>query len=58
MGKLYPLQPKRIGYNIALTEKYLVENKLFNRLNTGGINRAEMADFLIKQAEKQTELKK
>ena len=36
-----------------LTEKYRIENKLFK-----GINRADVADFLIKQAEKQTELKK
>ena len=41
-----------------LTEKYRVENKLFKGINIGGINRADVADFLIKQAEKQTELKK
>jgi putative NADH-flavin reductase len=41
-----------------LTEKYRVENKLFQGINIGGINRADVADFLIKQAEKQTELKK
>jgi putative NADH-flavin reductase len=41
-----------------LTEKYRVENNLFNGINIGGINRADVADFLIKQAEKQTELKK
>ncbi len=40
------------------TEKYRVENKLFKGINRGGINRADVADFLIKQAEKQTELKK
>jgi uncharacterized protein YbjT (DUF2867 family) len=40
-----------------LTEKYRVENSLFNGINIGGINRADVADFLIKQAEKQTELK-
>ena len=39
-----------------LTEKYRVENSLFNGINIGGINRADVADFLIKQAEKQTEL--
>jgi len=27
-------------------------------IDIGGINRADVADFLIKQAEKQTELKK
>ncbi len=42
----------------ALTEKYRVENKLYKGINIGGINRADVADFLIKQAENQTELKK
>jgi putative NADH-flavin reductase len=41
-----------------LTEKYRIENKLYKGINIGGINRADVADFLIKQAEKQTELKK
>jgi putative NADH-flavin reductase len=41
-----------------LTEKYRIENKLVKGINIGGINRADVADFLIKQAEKQTELKK
>ncbi|NDA60566.1 MAG: NAD(P)-dependent oxidoreductase [Chitinophagia bacterium] len=41
-----------------LTEKYRVENTLFKGINIGAINRADVADFLIKQAEKQTELKK
>ncbi len=41
-----------------LTEKYRIENKLFKGINIGEINRADVADFLIKQAEKQTELKK
>jgi putative NADH-flavin reductase len=41
-----------------LTEKYRIENKLFKGINIGGINRADVADFLIKQAEMQTELKK
>ena len=41
-----------------LTEKYRIENKLFKGINIGGINRADVADFLIKQAEKQTESKK
>jgi putative NADH-flavin reductase len=40
------------------TEKYRIENTLFKGINIGGINRADVADFLIKQAEKQTELKK
>ena len=41
-----------------LTEKYHIENKLFKGIKIGGISRANLADFLIKQAEKQTELKK
>ena len=41
-----------------LTENYRIENTLFKGINIGGINRADVADFLIKQAEKQTELKK
>lgn len=41
-----------------LTEKYRIENQLFKGINIGGINRADVADFLIKQAENQTELKK
>ena len=42
----------------ALTEKYRVENTLYKGINIGGINRADVADFLVKQAEQQTELKK
>jgi len=42
----------------GLTEKYRIENTLFKGINIGGINRADVADFLIKQAENQTELKK
>jgi putative NADH-flavin reductase len=41
-----------------LTENYRIENKLFKGINIGGINRADVADFLIKQAENQTEFKK
>ena len=41
-----------------LTEQYRVENKLFKGINIGGINRADVADFLIKQAENHAELKK
>ena len=40
-----------------LTEKYRTENSLFKGINIGGINRADVADFLIKQAENQTYLK-
>jgi putative NADH-flavin reductase len=41
-----------------LTEQYRIENTLFKGINIGSINRADVADFLIKQAEKQTELRK
>jgi putative NADH-flavin reductase len=39
-----------------LTEKYRVETKLFKGINIGGINRADVADFIVKQAENPTEL--
>jgi len=42
----------------ALTEKYRVETTLFKAMNIGGINRANVADYLIKQAENPTELYK
>jgi putative NADH-flavin reductase len=51
------VRPGRL-LNKELTEKYRIENTLFKGINIGGINRADVADFLIKQAEKQTELKK
>jgi len=51
------VRPGRLLDN-GLTEKYRIENTLFKGINIGGINRADVADFLIKQAEKQTELKK
>ena len=41
-----------------LTEKYRMENKLFKGVNIGSINRADVADFLIKQAENPSELNK
>ncbi len=51
------VRPGRL-FDKELTEKYRVENKLFKGINIGGINRADVADFLIKQAENQTEFKK
>ena len=51
------VRPGRL-FDKELTEKYRIENKLFKGINVGSINRADVADFLIKQAEKQTELKK
>jgi putative NADH-flavin reductase len=44
--------------NKPLTEKYRVETALFKGINIGGINRADVADYLVKQAEKPTELNK
>lgn len=41
-----------------LTEKYRTENTLFKGIKIGGVNRSDVADFLIKQVENQTELKK
>ena len=41
-----------------LTEKYRVETKLFNGINIGSINRTDVADYLVKQAENPTELNK
>ena len=40
-----------------LTEKYRIENTLFKGINIGSINRSDVADFLVKQAENPTELK-
>ena len=51
------VRPGRLLVN-ELTEKYRIENNLFKGINIGGVNRADVADFLIKQAENQTELKK
>jgi hypothetical protein len=51
------VRPGRL-FDKELTEKYRIENKLFKGINIVGINRADVADFLIKQAEEQTELKK
>ena len=39
-----------------LTEKYRVETQLYKGINIGSINRADVADFLVKQAENPTEL--
>lgn len=41
-----------------LTEKYRIETALFKVLNIGYINRSDVADFLVKQAENPTELNK
>lgn len=41
-----------------LTEKYRVENNLFQGINIGSINRSDVADFLVKQAENPAQLYK
>ena len=41
-----------------LTEKYRIENTLFKGIKIGSINRSDVADFLVKQAENPTQLKK
>lgn len=37
-----------------LTEKYRIETTLFKGINIGAINRSDVADYLVKQAEKPT----
>jgi hypothetical protein len=37
-----------------LTEQYRVETKLYKGINIGSINRSDVADFLVKQAENPT----
>lgn len=37
--------------NAPLTEQYRVETKLFKGMNIGSIHRADVADFMVKQAE-------
>ena len=41
-----------------LTEKYRIETKLDKGIGIGNISRADVADFLVKQAENPTELGK
>jgi putative NADH-flavin reductase len=41
-----------------LTEKYRVETNLYKGINIGGINRTDVADFMVKQGENPTELGK
>lgn len=51
------VRPGRLLDN-PLTEEYRIETKLFNGIKIGGINRSDVADYMIKQAENPTELKK
>lgn len=41
-----------------LTEQYRVETNLYKGINIGSINRSDVADFMVKQAENKTELYK
>lgn len=41
-----------------LTEKYRAENQLYKGIDIGSINRSDVADFLVKQAENTTQLNK
>ncbi|MEI7594162.1 MAG: NAD(P)H-binding protein [Bacteroidota bacterium] len=44
--------------NGPLTEKYRIENQLFKGMNIGKISRADVGDFIVKQAENPNELGK
>lgn len=39
-----------------LTEEYRVENRLFKGVNIGSISRADVADYLVRQAENPIDL--
>ncbi len=39
-----------------LTEQYRIEKELYKGINIGGINRSDVADYLIKQCENPTDL--
>jgi putative NADH-flavin reductase len=41
-----------------LTEEYRVENRLFKGMNVSAISRADVADYMVKQAENPTDLLK
>lgn len=40
-----------------LTEKYRIETSLYKGIDIGGINRSDVADYMVKQAEHPTNLK-
>ncbi len=50
------VRPGRL-LNGKLTHKYRTENSLFRGIKIGGINRADVAAFLVDQAENPTELR-
>jgi len=41
-----------------VTQKYRVETSLYKGITIGGINRSDVADYLVKQAERPSDLKK
>ncbi len=45
------LRPGRL-LDKPLSEKYKIETQLYKGIKSGSINRADVADFLVKQAEK------
>ena len=49
------VRPSRL-MDKPLTETYKVEKALFKGIKIGSINRADVADYLVKQAENPTEL--
>lgn len=50
------VRPGRL-LDAPVSEKYRIETKLYKGINIGGINRADVADFLVKQAENPQYLK-
>jgi putative NADH-flavin reductase len=48
------VRPGRL-FDKERTENFRIETKLFKGMKIGGINRSDVADFLIKQAENHTE---
>ena len=49
------VRPGRLKDN-PITEKYRVETKLYKGINIGSINRSDVADYIVKQAENPTAL--
>ena len=49
------VRPGRLKDN-PITEKYRVETKLYKGINIGSINRSDVADYIVKQAENSTAL--
>jgi len=51
------VRPSKL-FNNGLTENYRVETELFHGMNIGDVSRADVADYMVKQAENPTDLKK